>query len=289
MKKYFLFGYLLGVIFWSFSVYWIFSAINFYGAGNLVSFLITSLLILYLSLYSGLFFSSIFLFKNNRYRWLILPSTFFLLEWIKSWMISGFPWLNLGIIFDQLWGALPIIGISGTSFIIIMFACLLFEQNPFLKLGLSTSLMILMLFGPGHYQTIDGKSLKLTVIQPGTNDVEKIIALTNEAAHNLVVWPEAVAPFRVGLVNIKSDDKKCVEVCEDVYSSFNETKLDILYDDRDERAGAKLNDMDLIGLPWQIVVGPRGIKTGHLELKNRRSGTTEDLSIETLKQRFLTN
>ena len=153
MKKYFLFGYLLGIIFWSFSVYWIFSAINFYGAGNLVSFLITSLLILYLSLYSGLFFSSIFLFKNNRYRWLILPSTFFLLEWIKSWMISGFPWLNLGIIFDQLWGALPIIGISGTSFIIIMFACLLFERNPFLKFGLSTSLMILMLFGPGHYQT----------------------------------------------------------------------------------------------------------------------------------------
>ena len=54
-------------------------------------------------------------------------------------------------------------------------------------------------------------------------------------------------------------------------------------------AGAKLNDMDLIGLPWQVIVGPRGIKSGRLELKNRRSGTTEDLSIETLKQRFLTN
>ena len=121
--------------------------------------------------------------------------------------------------------------------------------------------------------------------------VSRLVGAIIEASHDGkgIVWPEAVAPFRVGLVNIKSDDKKCVEVCEDVYSSFNETKQDILYDDRDERAGAKLNDMDLIGLPWQVIVGPRGIKSGRLELKNRRSGTTEDLSIETLKQRFLTN
>ena len=236
MKKYFLFGYLLGIIFWSFSVYWIFSAINFYGAGNLVSFLITSLLILYLSLYSGLFFSSIFLFKNNRYRWLILPSTFFLLEWIKSWMISGFPWLNLGIIFDQLWGVLPIIGISGTSFIIIMFACLLFERNPFLKLGLSTSLMILMLFGPGHYQTIDGKSLKLTVIQPGINDVEKIIALTNEAAHDLVVWPEAVAWYDSSIK--KQFENKTViggfftKTNDQVFASLVNTADDHIYNKR---------------------------------------------------------
>ena len=236
MKKYFLFGYLLGVIFWSFSVYWIFSAINFYGARNLVSFLINSLIILYLSLYSGLFFSSIFLFKNNRYRWLILPSTFFLLEWIKSWMISGFPWLNLGIIFDQLWGALPIIGVSGTSFIIIMFACLLFERNPFLKLGLSTSLMILMLFGPGHYQTIDGKSLKLTVIQPGTNDVEKIIALTNKAAHNLVVWPEAVAWYDTSIK--KQFENKTViggfftKTNDQVFASLVNTADDHIYNKR---------------------------------------------------------
>ncbi|MAI14751.1 MAG: proline--tRNA ligase [Rhodospirillaceae bacterium] len=120
--------------------------------------------------------------------------------------------------------------------------------------------------------------------------VSRLVGAIIEASHDEkgIVWPEAVSPFRVGLVNIKSDDKKCVEVCEDVYSSFNETKLDILYDDRDERAGAKLNDMDLIGLPWQVIVGPRGIKSGRVELKNRRSGTTEDLPIETLKQRFLT-
>lgn len=121
--------------------------------------------------------------------------------------------------------------------------------------------------------------------------VSRLVGAVIEASHDEkgIVWPETVAPFRVGLVNIKSDDKKCVEVCEDIYSSFNQTKLDILYDDRDERAGAKFNDMDLIGLPWQVIVGPRGIKTGRLELKNRRSGITEDLSVETLKQRFLTN
>ena len=67
--------------------------------------------------------------------------------------------------------------------------------------------------------------------------VSRLVGAIIEASHDGkgIVWPEAVAPFRVGLVNIKSDDKKCVEVCEDVYSSFNETKLDILYDDRDER------------------------------------------------------
>ncbi len=121
--------------------------------------------------------------------------------------------------------------------------------------------------------------------------VSRLVGAIIEASHDEkgIVWPETVAPFRVGLVNIKSDDKKCVEVCEDIYSSFNQTKQDILYDDRDERAGAKFNDMDLIGLPWQVIVGPRGIKSGRVELKNRRSGITEDLSIETLKQRFLTN
>tara|TARA_B100000575_G_C23120290_1_gene648186 strand:+ start:217 stop:1440 length:1224 start_codon:yes stop_codon:yes gene_type:complete len=192
LKKYFLLGFISGIIFWAISVSWIYSAINFYGAGDLISFLISSLLILYLSLYSGLFFSGIYLFKESDFRWLILPSLFYFLEWIKSWMISGFPWLNLGIIFDKLWGALPLVGISGTSFIIAMIVCLLFERNLFLKLGLSAALSILLLFGPGHYQEIDGESLDVTVIQPGDNDFEKIIDLTNQAEHDLVVWPEAV-------------------------------------------------------------------------------------------------
>ena len=119
--------------------------------------------------------------------------------------------------------------------------------------------------------------------------VSRLVGAIIEANHDEkgIIWPEAVTPFRVGLVNIKIDDQKCLETCEEIYASFKEKEVEVLYDDRDERAGTKLNDMDLIGLPWQVVVGPRGIASGLVELKNRRSGSIEDLSVESLKQRFL--
>ena len=128
MTRFFLSGFLIGVIFWSFSISWVYDAINFYGAGKILSFFMTVLIICYLSLYLGLFAVSIKYFEQSKLRILVLPSIFFILEWIRSWMLSGFPGQNLGIIFDQFWGLLPIIGVSGTSFVIVFIFCIFFER-----------------------------------------------------------------------------------------------------------------------------------------------------------------
>ena len=151
-----------------------------------------------------------------------------------------------------------------------------------------------------YFGTKYSESLGATVTSPDGSEVpvhmgsygvgvSRLVGAIIEANHDEkgIIWPEAVTPFRVGLVNIKIDDQKCLETCEEIYASFKEKEVEVLYDDRDERAGTKLNDMDLIGLPWQVVVGPRGIASGLVELKNRRSGSIEDLSVESLKQRFL--
>jgi len=101
-----------------------------------------------------------------------------------------------------------------------------------------------------------------------------------------IIWPEPVAPFRVGLVNIKNDDAECVSVSDKLYQWFANAGIETLYDDRDERAGAKLANMDLIGLPWQLIVGPRGVQSGVVEVKNRRTGETEEMSWDAVVDRF---
>jgi prolyl-tRNA synthetase len=86
----------------------------------------------------------------------------------------------------------------------------------------------------------------------------------------------------VGLVNLKVTDKACVSQCENIYNRLREAGIDVLYDDRDERPGAKFADMDLIGLPWQLVVGPRELAVDRLELKRRDGGAREELSLESV-------
>ena len=88
------------------------------------------------------------------------------------------------------------------------------------------------------------------------------------------------------MVNIKIDDVTCTDVCENLYQKLNSAGVEILYDDRNERTGSKLADMDLIGLPWQVVVGPRSVKNGLVEVKNRRTGETEELTSEAVINRF---
>ena len=109
--------------------------------------------------------------------------------------------------------------------------------------------------------------------------VSRLVGAIIEASHDDagIIWPEPVAPFKVGLINLKVADAACTAACEDIYGSLGDA---VLYDDRDERAGPKFAAMDLIGLPWQLVVGPRGVKNGVVELKNRGSGEREELSVE---------
>ncbi|MBT6305658.1 MAG: proline--tRNA ligase [Rhodospirillaceae bacterium] len=118
--------------------------------------------------------------------------------------------------------------------------------------------------------------------------VSRLVGAIIEANHDEkgIVWPESVTPFRVGLVNIKIDDRECLEASEDFYTKLQLAGVDVLYDDRDERTGAKLANMDLIGLPWQIIVGPRGLKAGVVEIKNRRTGVLEECSIDQVMTKF---
>ena len=118
--------------------------------------------------------------------------------------------------------------------------------------------------------------------------VSRLVGAIIEANHDEkgIVWPESVTPFRVGLVNIKIDDRECLEASENFYTKLQLAGVDVLYDDRDERTGAKLANMDLIGLPWQIIVGPRGLKAGVVEIKNRKTGVLEECSIDQVMTKF---
>jgi len=133
----------------------------------------------------------------------------------------------------------------------------------------------------------DGKDVPVHSGSYGVG-VSRLVGGIIEASHDDrgIIWPESVAPFRVGLVNIKVGDDACTGVCEDLYRGFNNVGVECLYDDRDERTGAKLADMDLIGLPWQVIAGPRGVKNGVVEVKNRRTGETEEMSPEAVLNRF---
>jgi prolyl-tRNA synthetase len=112
--------------------------------------------------------------------------------------------------------------------------------------------------------------------------VSRLMGAIIEASHddNGIVWPEAVAPFRVGLINMRADDPLCIRRADEIYARLNAAEIETLYDDRDERAGAKFATMDLIGLPWQLICGPKGIEKGTVELKRRATGDREELSLE---------
>ena len=118
--------------------------------------------------------------------------------------------------------------------------------------------------------------------------VSRLVGAIIEASHDDdgIVWPEAVAPFRVGLVNLKPGDEKCDAACEEIYRTLEGTGCETLIDDRSLRAGAKFADMDLIGLPWQVIVGPRGVGSGSVELKRRDTGAREELSVESALARL---
>jgi prolyl-tRNA synthetase len=112
--------------------------------------------------------------------------------------------------------------------------------------------------------------------------VSRLVAATIEANHDDkgIVWPEAVTPFRAGLVNLKQGDAEADAACESLYAALSNAGLSPLYDDRDDRAGAKFATMDLIGLPWRVTVGPRGLKAGVVEVTSRRTGASEELTPE---------
>jgi prolyl-tRNA synthetase len=112
--------------------------------------------------------------------------------------------------------------------------------------------------------------------------VSRLVGALIEANHDDrgIIWPEGVTPFHVGIVNLKQGDAAADAACEGLYKALVARGLEPLYDDREERAGAKFATMDLIGLPWRITVGPRGLANGVVELTSRRTGESEEMSPE---------
>ena len=127
----------------------------------------------------------------------------------------------------------------------------------------------------------DGKDRPVHMGSYGVG-VSRLLGAIIEAHHDEkgCIWPESVAPFGVGIINMRTGDEACDAVCEDAYAKLTGAGLDPLYDDTDNRAGAKFATADLIGLPYQLVIGPRGLKEGKVELKIRRTGETHELSPE---------
>lgn len=109
--------------------------------------------------------------------------------------------------------------------------------------------------------------------------VSRLLGAIIEAYHDDtgIIWPEAVAPFTVGLINLRADDEACARMADDVYTTLTDAGVEVLYDDTDARGGGKFASMDLIGLPWQMVIGPRGAAEGKVELKCRKTGEKQEI------------
>lgn len=110
----------------------------------------------------------------------------------------------------------------------------------------------------------------------------RLIAAAIEVFHDEegIIWPQEISPFDIGIINMKPKDKLCDEYSDDFYDFFKKLKKDPLLDDKDSRAGVKFATMDLIGLPWQVIVGPKGAKENKIEIKNRKTNERKTLSFE---------
>ena len=127
----------------------------------------------------------------------------------------------------------------------------------------------------------EGKKVALEMGSYGIG-VSRLFGAIIEASHDDsgIIWPDSVAPFKVGLINLKSGSDDTDKACDDIYAALINAGVEVLYDDRKERAGVKFNNMDLIGLPWQLVIGPRGLANGVVEIKRRATGEKTEMSIE---------
>ncbi|MGE0225709.1 MAG: proline--tRNA ligase [Acetobacteraceae bacterium] len=115
--------------------------------------------------------------------------------------------------------------------------------------------------------------------------VSRLVGAVIEASHDQggIIWPDSIAPFKAAILNLKAGDPACDALCESLYARLAGNAL---YDDRGDRAGVKFADADLMGHPWQIIVGPRGAASGVVELKRRASGERVELSPEDALQRI---
>jgi prolyl-tRNA synthetase len=137
---------------------------------------------------------------------------------------------------------------------------------------------------------VQGPDGKKITVQSGSYGigVSRLVGGIIEASHDKdgIIWPESVAPFHVGLINLKVGDADADSACEKIYKALEAKGVEVLYDDRNQPGGAKFAAMDLIGLPWQVIIGPRGLKDGIAEVKNRKTGARENVALDQIVGRF---
>ena len=138
---------------------------------------------------------------------------------------------------------------------------------------------------------VSGSDGKEITVQMGSYGIgpSRLVAAIIEASHDEagIIWPDTIAPFQVGIANLKVGDASTDKVCEELVQQLENAGLEVLYDDRDERPGAKFATLDLIGLPWQILVGPKGLAEGRVEVKRRQTGEREFLAPEEATKRIV--
>ncbi|MCL4067797.1 proline--tRNA ligase [Pseudomonas sp. GX19020] len=166
----------------------------------------------------------------------------------------------------------------------------LFDQIPeeHRKVGRGIEVGQIFYFGTKYSEamgatvvTKDGTKVPVEMGSHGIG-VSRLLGAIIEASHDDkgIIWPEGVTPFPVGIVNLKQGDAAADAACASLEKALLAKGLEPLYDDRDDRAGAKFATMDMIGLPWRITVGPRGLANGVVELTSRRTGESEELTPE---------
>jgi prolyl-tRNA synthetase len=144
-----------------------------------------------------------------------------------------------------------------------------------------------------YFGTKYSEPMKATVTGPDGQEIAvhmgsygigltRVVPAIIEASHdeNGIIWPVSVAPFEVMLMNLKAGDAACDAACDKLYAELKNAGIDVLYDDRDQGAGAKFATADLIGIPYQLALGPRGLKSGEAEIKNRKDGNRENLPLD---------
>ncbi|MBX3482209.1 proline--tRNA ligase [Phenylobacterium sp.] len=127
----------------------------------------------------------------------------------------------------------------------------------------------------------DGKDVNVQMGSYGVG-VSRLAGAIIEASHDDagIIWPASVAPFGAAVLNLRVGDAGCDEVCEQAYRALTDAGIDPLYDDRDDRPGAKFAATDLVGIPWQLIVGPKGVADGVVELKRRATGERQSLPLD---------
>jgi prolyl-tRNA synthetase len=137
---------------------------------------------------------------------------------------------------------------------------------------------------------VQGPDGKEHLLQMGSYGIgpTRLMAAIIEASHDEagIIWPESVAPFDVVIINMKAGDAACDALCAKLETELGNAGLDVLHDDTDNRAGAKFATADLIGVPLQVIVGPRGAASGEVEIKHRKTGERETLSVGSALAKF---